>query len=238
MDMPVIVEIVDPVPSQIIYEVFDYFRLIDNTFSTFKKTSEITKINNGKLKPSEYSTDMREIFRLSEQTKKETNGYFEINRGGKIDPSGIVKGWAIHNAAKLLHGMGFKNYYVEIGGDIEVAGNNVEGKPWAIGIRNPFNVKEIVKVVKLRSNGIATSGTYERGKHVYNPKENFRAADQITSFTVIGPNVYEADRFATAAFAMGKAGIQFIEKLPELAGYMIDTAGIATMTTNFTSYVA
>jgi thiamine biosynthesis lipoprotein len=134
--------------------------------------------------------------------------------------------------------MGFKNYYVEIGGDIEVAGNNVEGKPWAIGIRNPFNVKEIVKVVKLRSNGIATSGTYERGKHVYNPKENFRAADQITSFTVIGPNVYEADRFATAAFAMGKAGIQFIEKLPELAGYMIDTAGIATMTTNFTSYVA
>ena len=61
---------------------------------------------------------------------------------------------------------------------------------------------------------------------------------RIVSFTVLGPNVWEADRFATAAFAMGPAGIQFIEKEPCLEGYMISKDGIATMTSGFSDYVA
>ena len=54
--------------------------------------------------------------------------------------------------------------------------------------------------------------------------------------TVIGPNVYEADRFATPAFAMGKKGIDFVENLPGLEGYMVDKDGIATMTSGFEKY--
>ena len=42
---------------------------------------------------------MRAVFALAEQTKQETAGYFDIDRGGFYDPSGIVKGWAIANAA-------------------------------------------------------------------------------------------------------------------------------------------
>jgi len=59
----------------------------------------------------------------------------------------------------------------------------------------------------------------------------------IASITIIGPNVYDADRFATAAFAMGKRGIQFIEKLAGFEGYMIDMRGIATYTSGFERYV-
>jgi thiamine biosynthesis lipoprotein len=49
--------------------------------------------------------------------------------------------------------------------------------------------------------------------------------------------VYEADRFATAAFAMGKRGIQFIEKLVGFEGYMIDVEARATLTSGFERYV-
>ena len=236
MDMPVIVEIADPVKPGIVGGLFDYFHYVDNTFSTFKKMSEITKINEGLLDASHSNREMREIFRLAEKTKKQTSGYFDIRRGDRIDPSGIVKGWAIHNAANMLRKAGYTNYYVEAGGDIEVAGSNPEGKSWIIGIRNPFNLKTIVKKVNLRNCGIATSGIYERGKHIYNPKNN-KPVDEIVSLTVIGPNVYEADRFATAAFAMGKPGIQFIERLKGFEGYMIDALGIATLTNGFHTYV-
>ncbi len=84
--------------------------------------------------------------------------------------------------------------------------------------------------------GVATSGTYIRGKHIYNPFEEKR--NNIVSFTVIGPDIYEADRFATAAFAMGEKGIKFIDQKKSLEGYMINERGIATMTRNLTKYIS
>ena len=59
----------------------------------------------------------------------------------------------------------------------------------------------------------------------------------IMSLTVVGPDVYEADRFATAAFAMGRAGIEFIEARPGLEGYLVDRTGQATLTSGFSGYV-
>ena len=55
--------------------------------------------------------------------------------------------------------------------------------------------------------------------------------------TIIGPNVYEADRFSTPAFAMGRNGIKFIEKQKGLEGYMIANDGVATYTSGFNKYV-
>ena len=126
---------------------------------------------------------------------------------------------------------------LRIGGDIQVAGTNSQGQPWRVGIRNPFNPHEIVKVLAIGDCGVATSGTYIRGQHIYNPKSSGQPITEIVSLTVIGPNVYEADRFATAAFAMGRAGIFFIEQLEGLEGYMIDRHGQATLTSGFARYV-
>lgn len=235
--MPVTIEVVGPnITQEIFDEVFDYLISVDERFSTYKKNSEITLYNEGKISKSDLSEDMKKIFELSLDMKNKTNGFFDIVYGGKTDPSGLVKGWAIYNAAKILREKGFKNFYVEIAGDIEIAGLNSEGEKWAIGIRNPFNKNENVKVLHLSDVGIATSGTYENGEHIYNPKENNKA-NEIISMTIIGPNVYEADCFATASFAMGKNGINFIEKNPTFAGYMIGHDGMATFTSNFKKYI-
>lgn len=236
MDMPVTVEVVDESPQalEIIEKVYSYFTYVDNNFSIFKETSEISKINNGVLNEQEYSQDMRQIFKLSKQTKQETGGYFDIFRNGKLDPSGIVKGWAIYNAAQIIRDAGSLNYYVDAGSDIQVSGKNAQGKKWRIGIKNPFNVSQIVKVLEIENEGVATSGNYLRGEHIYNPKGD--AQNEIVSLTVVGPNIYEADRFATPAFAMGREGINFIERLPSFEGYMIDKTGMGTETRGFYKY--
>ncbi len=233
MGMPVTVEIVGGTQESL-DAIFSYFSAVDARFSTYKLESEIMQINRGERGESEYSDDMREIIALAERTHKETNGFFSIQKpDGMVDPSGVVKGWAIRNAARMAEAMGYANYFIDAGGDIQSSGTDAHGNVWTVGIRNPFNRNEIVKVVKPRGRGIATSGTYIRGQHIYNPHAPGEEIRDLVSLSVIGPDVYEADRFATAAFAMGAEGISFIEQLQGFEGYAISPHGVATMTSGF-----
>lgn len=238
MGMPITVEIVDEFVSEsAIAAVFDYFQYVDETFSTYKDASEIMRINRRELAVADSSADMRAIFAAAEQTRQETYGFFDIRHNDRIDPSGIVKGWAIYHAADILRRIGYRNFYVDAGGDIEAVGKNDQGRDWRVGIRSPFNLDEIVKVLAVSDCGVATSGTYIRGQHIYNPVTGAESIDEIASLTVVAANVYEADRFATAAFAMGKDGIMFIEHLEGFEGYLIDKNGMATLTSGFERYV-
>lgn len=236
MGMPATVWIVgDNASKADIDAVFSYFHEVDERFSTYKTTSEVSQINRNELSLANASDEVKKIFSLCRETAQETNGYFTIDIAGKKDPSGIVKGYAIHEGANILREKGYRNFYVEIAGDIEVEGLNEEGEKWQIGIENPFNRKEIVKVVALSGKGIATSGTYIRGQHIYDPVGK-KAADEVASISIIGPNVYEADRFATAAFAMGEKGIHFIESLLGFEGYMTTKDKKAYLTSGFDIY--
>lgn len=239
MGMPIAIEIVDSTATEaVIDEVFAMFRTIDSVFSPYKETSEISRLNRGEIALADTSLPVQTIFLLAEQTRLETNGYFNIIRDGRYDPSGIVKGWAIQRAADLIAGSGFRNYSVDAGGDMQLAGNNQHGGPWRVGIRNPFNIHEIVKVLALTECGVATSGTSIRGDHIYNPHQPGTLVSEIVSLTVVGPNIYEADRFATAAFAMGRDGIGFIAQLEGFEAYQIDRHGRATYTGGFARYIA
>ncbi len=237
MGMPITIEVGDATVTQDdLDKVFAYFVSVDDTFSTYKATSEMSKINRGELLAVHASTEMKTILTVSEQTKKETHGYFDIQCDGIYDPSGIVKGWAISNAAHMLQAWKFHHFYIDAGGDIQVSGTK-DGNLWRVGIRNPFNRNEHVKILALTERGIATSGTAIRGQHIYDPHHRDTPLTDIVSLTVIGPNIYEADRFATAAFAMGKKGIQFIETVVGFEGYMIDADARATFTSGFERYV-
>ncbi len=253
MGMPIEIEIVGENVKPALEAAFAYLVAVDNRFSTYKEDSEISRINRELghshiLENVRMSEEMREVFAIAEKTKKETNGYFDIRRpdlpapngtrqaGGLIDPSGVVKGWAIQNTAALIRKAGYENYFVNAGGDIAMNGKDAQGEEWSVGIRNPFNINEIVKVVLPRGKGIATSGSYIRGDHIYNPHKPEEVLKEIVSITVIGPDVLAADLMATAAFAMGKDGIAFIENLPGFEGYAIDAKGIATMTSGFGAY--
>src|ERR1019366_1675030 len=133
MGMPITIEVVGQVAEQDLEKVFDYFKKVDNRYSTYKKDSEISRINRG-LPKNKWSGEMKTVLKLCEQTKQLTDGFFNIERNGQLDPSGLVKGWAIKNAAKLLADMGYRDFYIEAGGDIQTGGCNVDGQPWQVGI--------------------------------------------------------------------------------------------------------
>jgi thiamine biosynthesis lipoprotein len=236
MGMPITVEVTDKgVSADDLEALYSYLAYVDETFSTYKETSEVSRLNRGELREDEYSDDMREILTLSEETRRATGGYFNIWHNGTCDPSGIVKGWAVRNAARLLEARGLRNYYLDAGGDLQLAGVK-DGAPWRVGIRNPFNRAEHVKALSITDHGVATSGTEIRGQHIYNPHHAGQPITEIVSMTIIGPDVYEADRFATAAFAMGRMGVAFVEGLDGFEGYTIDAQGIATYTSGFERY--
>ena len=220
-------------------DAFAYFTEIDERFSPYKEDSEVSRLNRGALAREALSDDFKEVLALAEQAKRETHGYFDIKRpDGRTDPSGVVKGWAIRQAAARVRARGFEHFSVNAGGDIAVSGKNADGDDWSVGIENPFNRTEIVKVVYPRGKGMATSGSYIRGAHIYDPHEPSRALDEVKSITVIGPDVCAADIFATAAFAMGKEGVAFIESLPGFEAYQIDATMTATMTSGFAAYTS
>lgn len=236
-DMPITVDIRDSVYTPAIMDdVYSYFRHVDDVFSTFKSSSELSRFNRGELTYRELHSELKEVLGLCEETYRQSLGYFSHIRDGQIQPLGLVKGWAIHKAALFLRKNGVRNFYIDAGGDVEIGGFVEQGVPWSVGIRDPFHREAIVKKICITDGGVATSGTYIRGSHIYNPKTNRSADADIVSLTVIGPNVYEADRFATAAFAMGKDGIEFIASMPGLEGYQINERGIATYTSGFDRY--
>ena len=87
MGMPITVEIVDDAPHNVLERVFNYFAAVDERFSLYKETSEITALNKRRISYGEISLEMREVLELAKQTKRESQGYFEIRRSnGELDP--------------------------------------------------------------------------------------------------------------------------------------------------------
>ena len=238
MGMPITVAIVGD-GGAAAEAAFQYFRDVDARFSPFRPESELSQMNRGEIVEGDVSPEMLEVLALAELTRHETMGYFDARRpDGRVDPSGLVKGWAIRNAARIIEAAGNHNYCVEAGGDIQCRGHNEQGQRWRVGIRNPFVQDQVVKVLVPGDSGVATSGAYVRGRHIYDPVGGGAASDDVASITVVGPDIYQADRFATAAFAMGARGVEFIESTHGLEAYSIDRHGIATMTSGFSRIVA
>jgi len=239
MGMPITVDVVGDIDGAAREAAFQYFQAVDARFSPYKADSELSAMNRGELSLEALSPQMREILGLAELTRHETNGYFDIRRpDGRVDPSGLVKGWAIRNAARRIEALDFVDYCVEAGGDLQCRGHNEQGQLWRLGIRNPFDQSQIVKVLTPGDCGVATSGAYVRGPHIYDPHTHAAATDAVASLTVVARDIYDADRFATAAFAMGRDGIGFIESIPGLEGYAIDRDGVATLSSGLNRVVA
>jgi len=238
MGMPITIELPGATTDAPIEAAFGYFRSVDARFSPYKHDSELAAINRGDLPEWAWSAEMREVLARAETTRWETHGHFNVRRpDGALDPSGLVKGWAIRNAAQLIAASGYADYLVDAGGDMQCAGRSAAGSPWRIGIRNPFDARQSIKTLEPGDAGVATSGTSIRGQHIYDPHQSADLGE-LVSITVIARDIYDADRFATAAFAMGRDGIGFIETTDGLEGYAVDRHGFATMTSGFKDFVA
>jgi thiamine biosynthesis lipoprotein len=195
-------------------------------FSTYKPESEVCRLNRGEITEDECSPDLRHVLELCERVRWTSEGYFDIRAHrseGGIDPSGLVKGWSLENAARILETAGARNFCINGGGDIVLRGKAAPGIPWRVGIRHPFQADKIATVVSVQDGAIATSGAYERGDHVRNPFTG-KPARGLQSVTIIGPSLVFADAYATAAFAMGTPALGWVAGLAGYAGCAITAA--------------
>lgn len=205
MGMPIVVDVRDHgVVDPTLDDLFDWLRWVDETFSTFKDDSQISRINRGELSRGDAHPLVRQVLDRCEELRRETDGYFDMRTpAGSIDPSGLVKGWAVDRAAAILDDAGLRNHAVSAGGDMRVRGRAVPELAWRVGIEHPLDRQQVAAVIESDSElAIATSGAYARGEHVWNPHTGGRPAG-ILSVTIVGPELATADAYATAAFAMG-----------------------------------
>lgn len=221
--MPVTVHIAAAeVDESVLDEVFADFALLDGVFSPFLADSAVSRINRGELKEEEAGELVLQALHLCHLYERATDGYFKAWLGGKLDPSGLVKGWAIDRGCSILDRHGCHDFFVDAGGDVQTRGLSERGEPWRVGIRHPVKKDKVARVVLASGLAVATSGTYEKGDHIVDPHTG-RAANELLSFTVVGPDILDADVYATAAFAMGKdRGLAFIERMQHYEAYAVD----------------
>lgn len=150
-------------------------------------------------------------------------------RDMEVTLDGIAKGYIIDRGMDLLRQQNIQHALINAGGDIVVHGGKGEGKPWSIGIQDPWNHKRYVDVVTLNSGAVATSGNYEvffdREKlfhHLIVPSKG-TPAPSIASVSIQAANAMEADALATTAYVMGPdKGNRFIQQIRGAEGLIIE----------------
>lgn len=153
-----------------------------------------------------------------------SNGLAFLSRDGmSVDLGAIAKGYAVDVCFQSVATGLVRNLMINLGGNIRCRGEAAPGRPWSIGIRDPFSRERIIGTIRL-SNGmaVATSGNYEKfvtiqGKryaHIIDPRSG-RPVEGVASVTVIATNAVEADAMSTAVFVMGgKGALPVLTDLP------------------------
>jgi len=214
----------DPVVDRAIDAFIVDLRELEQVFSPWLPDSEISRIGDGRLDERDASPDVRFVLAACDHLASMTGGAFDARHhrpDGRLDPSGFVKGWAVEEAACRLDDAGLRDYAVNAGGDILVRGDAEPGSGtgWRVGIRDPEDAARVVRVLQVRGLAVATSGLYERGAHIADPRSAAPTAadvlpDQapaLASLTVVGPSLAWADAYATAGFVMGNGALPWLE---------------------------
>ena len=253
--------------KNILDEVEQYVNELDDKFSVFKDTSEISNINkNAGINTVTVSKDTYEILKLSKEYGDLTRGTFDItlkpyidiiknknkdkiknfniysininyndiildekkqsvmlkNKGQAIDLGGIAKGYVIDKIIEIFDKNKIENAIINLGGTIF----NI-GEKRNIGIRNPFNPINLSKtdesIIKIESKNeiFVTSGLYEQGEHIIDPKTCKKVKTDIISASIIGNNGAEQDAIATACFVLGIEKSVELLKIRNLQGIFI-----------------
>ena len=184
--------------------VFDWLRWVDATFSTYREDSAISRGDHG-------DPLVREVLDDCARLRELTQGAFDG------DPMGYVKGWAVERAAAMIA----PEAYVNAGGDVRVKGR------WRVGIQHPRERDAVAAVIEVTDQGVATSGTYERGRHIRGARED------VLSVTIVGPDLGIADAYATAAFVNGPEWAAALEGYDSMTiledGTVLETPGFGRL---------
>jgi thiamine biosynthesis lipoprotein len=147
----------------------------------------------------------------------EAKGEILLRRKGMaLDLGSTSKGYAADEVAKVLRASGVRSAVIDLGGNILVMGSKPDGKPWRIGLQDPFSSERgsYLGIASLSDKTMVTSGVYERffidkatGKryhHILDTKTGYPVDNGLMSVTIVTAKSFDADGFTTAVFALGR----------------------------------
>lgn len=209
--------------------VFRELREIDAIFSPYQPGSAVSRLLRREISMAECVPLVREVAARCDQARELTGGLFDpIRPDSAWDPSGLVKGWAVERILRHLPAEAGLDWCVNAGGDVAVVCPT--GRPFRVGIQDPYEKSRIAAVVPCAEGGVATSGAAVRGPHIYDPRTGVAAALRWGSVTVAGPSLEAADVLATAAFIAGESWLEVLQRVPGYEGLAIARDGAVSTT--------
>ena len=196
-----------PTGEQAWQQVVEELREVDRVFSTYRPDSTINRLDRGEIALEQCPAEVSEVLGLGRQAEQQSGGAFSLRLPDgsgrrRLDPSGVVKGWAVERASRCLAALEDTDFCLSAGGDLVCHVADRDRPPWRIGVEHPDDPSRLVAVVPVRSAAVATSGTRHRGQHLVDARTG-RPATGVASVTVIDGSLTWADIDATAAFALG-----------------------------------
>lgn len=199
-------------------------REVDVVFSTYRHGSLISRLGRDEVRLEDCLAEVHEVLALGERARQESGGAFDVRRpgpGGRVlDPSGVVKGWAVERAARALHTLPATDFCLSAGGDLVCRTAQSDTPDWRIGIEDPADSRRILAVVPVRNGAVATSGLAHRGAHIVDARTG-RTPSKVASVTVVGPSLVRADIDATAAFALDGEALPWLHSRKDQRGLVV-----------------
>jgi thiamine biosynthesis lipoprotein len=231
MSTPVRVKVNSHNAEQLVDLAIAKMEELDQKFSRFNPSSEVSLINQmGDKAVINVSVDTIDCLKIAAKIKRLSGGAFNIYYAGTIDLGGIGKGYAVEAARQQLLKNGAKSGMIDMRSSIVVFGRN----NWRIGIQDPRDKEKLLGVVVLHDGqSLSTSGDYERGHHIIEPKTG-QPGRLCRAVTVIGDNAAETDALSTALFVLGPTkGLALAKSLPKTEALIIDAQGKEYATSGF-----
>lgn len=206
-------------------DVVASLRKADRMFSTHRSDSEISEVNDGSRQLADVSRTVAGVLAIAERARRDSDGAFDVwfdhaDGGRRLDPSGVVKGWAVERAAKLLEDLEATDFCLSAGGDM-VCRTRAQGSPgWRVGIEDPRNPTRIIAILPMTNGAVATSGTVHRGAHLVDARTGLSPAG-VGSVTVISASLTWADIDATAAYAHGRDAARWLSTRPDRTALVV-----------------
>jgi thiamine biosynthesis lipoprotein len=214
--------------------VMGSLRDADRVFSTYREDSSVSRLGRGELTVDDCPPEVAEVLALGETARLESYGAFDVRRpdghgGTLLDPSGVVKGWAVQRAARHLESLRRTDVCLSAGGDMVCHVASADSPPWQVGVEDPNQPRRLVARVPVRRGAVATSGFAHRGAHVVDARTGRAPAGDLGSVTVVAADLVTADVDATAALALGDEGLAWLATRPGRSGVVVRADGTATV---------
>ncbi|MDE3132029.1 MAG: FAD:protein FMN transferase, partial [Acidobacteriota bacterium] len=122
----------------------------DDVFSLFRAGTPLSRLRRGELALDQCPPEVADVIALCAQAKLLSDGWFDpwaLPDG--FDPTGLVKGWAAREAARVLQAAGVGAGMVNAAGDIVSFGTPWQRDAWRVGIRDPAAVEQLHCVIEL-----------------------------------------------------------------------------------------